>query len=251
MIYYYSATGNTRYAADYLGKLLNEKTENILDCKSTPDLSEEKMIGIMFPIYCWGIPPTVSEFIEKIQAEISEDCYLWSVCTCGDEAGTAMRQLKRRFAKTRGRGLDLTASLIMPNTYVLLPGFDVDKPEIEQQKLEAAPKRLDEIAEKIKNRLTGIYDVSEGSAPALRSMLFPLFDKWGIYPSHWKVSEKCIGCGKCEKICPAKNILLRDSHPVWGKNCNSCCACFHVCPVKAISYGNITRNKSQYICPLK
>ena len=252
MIYLYSATGNTKYAAEYLGSLLNETCINILDKhEPLPFPEDEEPIGIMFPIYCWGVPPVVSRFLENLLFKrISKERYVWGVCTCGDEAGTAMKSLNRRLTAHRGRPADALCSLIMPNTYVLLPGFDVDSQETENNKLKNAPGRLEEIADMIRNRQTGIYDVKEGSLPSLRSAVFPIFKKWGINTNWWHVSERCIGCGKCAASCPADNIRMIDSLPHWGKNCFSCCACFHCCPVNAISYSSFTKGKSQYRLPL-
>ena len=250
MIFYYSATGNTRYAAKYIGEKLHDETINILLAGENyvlPDGNEP--VGLMFPIYCWGIPPVVSRFIDKLFPQIALERYFWSACTCGDEAGTAMRGLTRNLKKHRGRGADAVWSVIMPNTYVLLPGFDVDKAEVEKEKLEMAPLRLDGIASLISDRASGICDVHEGSLPGFRSALFPVFKKWGVNTRWWHVSDSCIACGKCVSICPAKNIRLTAERPEWGQKCFSCCACYHCCPVKAISYSWFTKNKSQYLCP--
>lgn len=250
MIYYYSATGNTRYAARLLGSLLNEKTADLLHTETSvlsPD--DDEPLGFMFPVYCWGIPPVVRRFLEAVLPQVSAGRYLWAACTCGDEAGTSMRQLNRDIRKIRGREADALWSIIMPNTYVLLPGFDVDSAETEKSKLEKAPERISHISRLIMSRATGVYDVCQGSLPALRSAIFPVFKKWGVNTRWWHVSDACIGCGRCERICPAKNIFMADSRPLWGKRCFSCCACYHCCPVKAISYASFTKNKSQYLCP--
>ena len=249
MIFYYSATGNTHFAARYLADKLGVEAVNILELTDIP--VPEDSVGLMFPIYCWGIPPVFSRFIAKLLPKITTKTYLWAACTCGDEAGVAMKRLDRFIQRSRGRGVDAIWSVIMPNTYVLLPGFDVDSEAVEEQKLSEAPARLDRIALQIKNRESGIYDVKEGSLPALRSAIFPLFVKWGMSPKRWHVSDACIGCGKCERICPAKNITMSEERPKWGDNCYSCCACYHCCPMQAISYANFTKGKSQYLCPLK
>lgn len=248
MIYFYSATGNSRFAAEYLAEKLDDKAINLLSEEANEYMPEKgEAVGFLFPIYCWGIPPVVSGFLEKISRNLSNGRYVWAVCTCGDEAGIAMRQLNLRIEEMRGLEADALFSLIMPNTYVLLPGFDVDKPDVEAGKLRKAPSRLDEIAAAVGSRRKGIYDVHEGSVPALRTRtLFPLFEKWGVFPKYWKSSDECIGCGKCASSCPARNITMADGRPHWGPRCFSCCACFHVCPVKAVNYGSITRNKSQY-----
>lgn len=250
MIFYYSATGNTRFCADSLAESLHEELLDILSL-SQADLSlkEVRSVGFIFPIYCWGIPPVMKKFMEEVFPKIPEDCYVWTVCTCGDEAGTAMRQVDKLLIRMRGRGVDATYSVIMPNTYVLLPGFDVDKPEIEKEKLRLAPLRISEIANSLKTRTRGVYEVKEGSVPALRSAIYPLFIKWGVNPKKWYASDACVGCGKCEKICPARNISMVESRPRWASRCFSCCGCFHVCPVHAVNYGSITRHKSQYLFP--
>ena len=251
MIFYYSATGNTRFCVDFLAERLHSEARNILE--TSPDscsLREISSVGFMFPIYCWGIPPVMKKFLETVFPMLPEDCYVWTVCTCGDETGTAMKQFDKLLKKHRGRGADAVYSVIMPNTYVLLPGFDVDKPQIEKEKLNRAPERLSAIADSIRERKTGVYDVTQGSLPALRSAVYPLFVKWGVNPKLWRASDACTGCGKCAGICPARNITMSDRRPVWASRCFSCCACFHVCPVNAVAYGSITRNKSQYICPL-
>lgn len=247
MIFFYSATGNTRYCADYLAESLDEELCNLLD--ADPDklnLEKYDTIGFMFPIYCWGIPPVVSRFIEKIAGRIPRESYLWAACTCGDEAGVAMRKLGEHLSIKRGKEPDALFSIIMPNTYVLLPGFDVDPPLVRDEKLNLAPLRLNAISRIIEARRSEVFDVTEGSFPALRSALFPIFEKWGVSPKRWKASDSCIGCGKCALICPARNITMEDHKPVWGNDCFSCCACFHICPENAISYGKATRNKSQY-----
>lgn len=60
----------------------------------------------------------------------------------------------------------------------------------------------------------------------------------------WKIS--CVGCGKCEKLCPLNNVELVDKKPVWHDRCTHCMACIGNCPVNAIQYGDITKDKEPY-----
>lgn len=258
-IFYYSATGNTRFAAEALASRLSLEAVSILDVSdgaAALNVSKDhscrlEAVGFMFPIYCWGIPPVFQAFMNRVLPAIKEDTYVWSVCTCGDEAGIAMKLFDSALRRARGRGADALFSLIMPNTYVLLPGFDVDSREVEEAKLEKAPGRLEEIAAIIEARGERVFDVHQGSLPALRTRaLFPLFRRWGVSTRLWHSLDTCIGCGNCARICPARNIVMEDGRPSWGSDCFSCCACFHCCPVNAVQYGSITKSKSQYLCPL-
>ena len=142
--------------------------------------------------------------------------------------------------------LQASWSLIMPNVYVLLPGFGTDPKDVVEAKLNAAIKRLGEIADKIKEHAT-VADVHLGPMAKLKTaLIYPLFKKWGVNTKKWHYTDACIGCGKCAKACPVGNIAMSDRHPKWGNDCTSCCACYHVCPTKGAQYGKITRGMGQY-----
>lgn len=55
--------------------------------------------------------------------------------------------------------------------------------------------------------------------------------------THVQVDEKkCVGCGKCVKVCPQKALALVDRKSQVDVNkCIGCFECITVCPVKAIS----------------
>lgn len=60
------------------------------------------------------------------------------------------------------------------------------------------------------------------------------------------VTNKCIGCGKCERNCPLGNIHSVNKKPVWGRTCTQCCACIGGYPESAIEYGKKSIGKSRY-----
>ncbi|MCM1006017.1 MAG: EFR1 family ferrodoxin [Prevotella sp.] len=254
MIYYYSGTGNSANVANELSRLIGEKHPPVnipaaLQSASLDVYTTDK-IGFVFPIYSWGVPPVVLDFTARLPREIFYKRYIWAVCTCGDEAGNAMKKFAKTIKKISDRQLDLCMSVIMPNTYVLLPGFDVDTHDIAEEKLKAANTRLRLIADYIKEKKSCFYDVNTGSMPGLRSLVYPFFKKWGMNTKKWKATNNCISCGLCTRICPVNNVNLSENgKPVWGTNCLSCCACFHVCPKHAVEYGKVTCKKGQYLFP--
>lgn len=265
MIYYFSGTRNSRYAAYRIGSMIGEEVRFIpsLDpyaerlnlsgdepAGHSQDTCENKSIGFVFPVYAWGVPPIVMEFIEKLpeafwQSVRERRLSVWCVATCGDETGMAVEMLQKGLAR---RGIELAGSwsLIMPNVYVLLPGFGVDTKDVETQKLSEAVGRLEHIAECINN---GKWedDVHLGPWPRVKTrVVYPLFRKWGVNTKKWHYTDACIGCGKCAHACPVGNIAMLEGRPKWGTDCTSCCACYHVCPTRGAQYGTITKKAGQY-----
>ncbi len=59
-------------------------------------------------------------------------------------------------------------------------------------------------------------------------------------------TDKCIGCGKCAKLCPLNNITMTDGRPRWLHPCAHCMACLGNCPTEAIEYRNRTEAKPKY-----
>lgn len=242
MIYYFSGTGNSRYIAEQLADKMTDRATFI----PTADFNGyTDVIGFVFPIYSWGVPPIVLDFIESLPHCENRNIYSYMVATCGDDIGLSTEMLRDALTK-KGITLNAAFSIQMPNTYVLLPGFDVDSTEVENKKLKAAELRINEIANMLNNRKE-VIDVTKGSIPWLKTkVVYPLFTKYGIDTKKWHTTIDCTGCGMCSKICPVSNISIVDGHPKWGKQCVSCTACYHTCPHNAIKYGNLTTKKGQY-----
>ena len=246
MIFYFSAEGNSRYVAGRLGERLGEEVTDIADLDfdfANLGKYSGEILVIVSPVYSWGLPVPVKEFLHTLRPWRG---YAYGVLTCGDDTGMAHRMLVDEAAKS-GVKIAGVSSIQMPNTYVILPGFDVDSDERRDAKLKAAPARIAEIADAIAERRKG-FDVVTGGMPKLKtSLIYPLFLRYGINPSKFRTTDTCSGCGQCAASCPLKNITLNaDKRPEWGKNCVSCLKCYHICARHAIQYGQITRHKGQY-----
>lgn len=174
------------------------------------------------------------------------------VSTCGDDIGET-HVMWRRLIHECDWTPCATFSVIMPNTYVLLPGFDVDSKAIEQDKLDQAPERIEAIAKKINSGWEG-DDVTTGSFKRMKTAWFyPFFMRHLTSPKPFHaVKDSCIKCGRCIKTCPMDNITWgKDKYPLWNENCEMCLACYHCCPVHSVAYGNKTAKKGQYMFPLE
>ena len=250
MIFYFSGCGNTRWAAWNMANIQNEPLFFIPevmkgDCSFTLQNSEK--IGFLFPVYSWAQPDIVTRFIQRLKLNNYRGQYLFMVCTCGDDAGLT-RQVFASSLERRGWRLDSAFSIRMPNTYICLPGFHVDRLAHRKEKLENAPSRLQYINERVSQKVSGQFDVVQGSWPWAKTHLIqPLFQRFLIDDGPFHATGKCIGCKTCERSCPVGNIDMMDGRPGWQHQCTLCLGCYHHCPTHAIEYGRWTAGKEQYI----
>lgn len=254
MIIYFSGTGNTRHCAEALAQKLSETTFEIkggmLLAPSLSTLtSNDRRILWMFPVYSWGIPPVVESFIRRAGLEFAKDAVHHLVLTCGDDIGQTDRQW-RKIMTERSLCTGKAFSVIMPNTYVLMKGFDVDSPEVENAKITASAKRIDEIAALLAEQSEAgeFSDVTRGRFAGIKSrVIYPWFVRHAMSPKPFHPTDHCTGCGLCVHSCPLGNITITgNSRPHWSNACALCLRCYHMCPVHAVAYGNKTANKGQY-----
>ena len=72
MIFYFSGTGNTRWAAMQISEKTNEKLVDItkeIGKHTTYKLDEGELIGFCFPIHGWRPPLIMRKFIEQLSIE--------------------------------------------------------------------------------------------------------------------------------------------------------------------------------------
>ena len=251
MIFYFSGTGNTRWAAQELAAATNEKLFFIPEelkttCEYTLDADER--IGFCFPIHGWQPPHIVREFISRLRIQSPLGHYAYALCTCGDSTGLAVQMLRKELA-ARSIELQSCQSLIMPESYVCLPFMYTDTPERERQKKNQAKLDLEAYTKVVKERQVGYSRLTLGLTPwTFSHVIGAYFNRFMITDKKFTVdSDVCTHCGRCAKECPVDNIEF-NSMPKWrnDSSCTCCLSCYHHCPVHAINYGSITRRRGQY-----
>ncbi|MCI6159998.1 MAG: EFR1 family ferrodoxin [Prevotella sp.] len=253
MIFYFSGTGNTKWAAQKISKAVGEKLINIAeeiekDC--IYQLSSDERVGFCFPVHGWRPPFIVRKFIAKMHIEKIKDNFCWALCTAGDDIGLTMEYLDRDLKKV-GLKVQSVFSLIMPESYVGLPFMNVDNEEKERYKKQTSASQLEQIIQFVKNSRMGITMTYKGHWPRINSYLLgEFFVRRLVTDKHFYVKKKiCVTCGKCVKSCPVGNMNGGIGKlPEWKHTgrCVTCFSCYHHCPIHAIEYGSRTKNKGQY-----
>lgn len=251
MIYFFSGTGNSRAVSSQLAELTHDKAISCLDARISEDISggQPDVLGLVFPVHAWGPPKVYATFLRECLHALPNHppSYTYMVCTCGDDIGRTDRLIRNTLLQ-QGITLDSAFSITMPNTYIGLPGFNVDKPALAIKKLQEAMQKVKEISVSISSRAKGISDVRPGSMPSLKTyVLRPLFHRFLTGDRKFRTSQ-CRQCGTCAKICPLHNIVIeKASGPSWQGNCTDCLACYHSCPFHCIRYGHNSNEKGQYL----
>ena len=270
MILYFSGTGNSKWAAKTLALETGDTLVSIpevinSDCSFT--IEKDEHVGFIFPIHGWRVPNIVKEFLTKLTIKtLGEDTshvkhYCFCLVTAGDSIGKAMERFQQQLKSvTVNDALSLKAvcSLIMPESYVGLPGMDVDTKEKELEKKELASKQLKEFFNILKqrphkdsNQIWGWNQLIRGPIPSFFSgPVGGFFERFLITDKPFHVdSRRCVKCGICANVCPVSDI--KDGlgfEPEWLHNgkCLTCFSCYHHCPHHAIEFGKRTQKKGQY-----
>lgn len=270
MIFYFSGTGNSKWVAKTLALETGDTLVSIpevinSDCSFT--LEKDEHVGFIFPIHGWRVPNIVKEFLTKLTIKtLGEDTshvkhYCFCLVTAGDSIGKAMERFQQQLKNVAvGDALSLKAvcSLIMPESYVGLPGMDVDTKEKELEKKELASKQLKEFSNILKqrphkdsNQIWGWNQLIRGPIPSFFSgPVGGFFERFLITDKPFHVdSRRCVKCGICANVCPVSDIKGGLGYePEWLNNgkCLTCFSCYHHCPHHAIEFGKRTQKKGQY-----
>lgn len=251
MIFYFSATGNSKYVALKIATEIREDPIAITDCVKKHEfifeVKDHEKIGFVTPVYFWGLPSIVYEFLENLELRMpdSQHPYIYHVATFGTTIGQAGHMVNE-LLKQRSLSLDGRFSVQMPDTWT--PVFDLSDKEKIKKINHKAENQIADVAEKIKRESAGDFSRRKVPMTAVK-MYYPLYEKQRE-TKYFMVKDSCIGCGLCAKKCPVEAIEIQESRPVWVKEkCTLCLGCLHHCPTFAIQYGKRTKKHGQYVHP--
>ena len=248
MILYFSATGNSEYAAKRIGKETDDDVTGLFERIRSGDYSEihsQRPWVIVAPTYAWRIPRILQQWLKRTSLSGNREIYF--VMTCGGSIGNAGKYLEKLCAekKMNYRGC---MKITMPENYIAL--FTTPTAGEAAEIIRQAETVIDGAARFIRNedpfpqpKITLGDKISSG---IVNRIFYPMF----VHAKKFYATDRCISCGKCAEVCPTDAIHLTSladksaiqiGHAVWIKeNCVpltdgvECGNCARHCPTGAI-----------------
>lgn len=246
MILYFTGTGNSKYAAEYIGSKINEVPVNLFERLKNRDYSELNSATpfvICTPTYAWQIPHILRNWLAKTKFSGNRDIYF--VMTCGGEIGNAEKYLNELCQKINMNYMGC-AEIVMPENYIAM--FDAPTPEQEDEIMASADIKLNSIALQIANKKRLPENRASVTGKINSSVVNDVFYALFVKDKKFTASDACIGCGLCQKKCVMNNIKITEGKPQWLGNCTHCMACISYCPTGAIEYGTHSKGLRRYSC---
>jgi ferredoxin len=251
-IYYFSATGNslslTRNLATKLGNCEIVPIAKAV-CNETIKITSPR-IGIVFPVFAWGMPRIVEEFVNKLS--FSSNPYVFAVATCVAIQGNTLKDLKKAL---RLKGADLHAGFAVKSgrsSLMQLNSLDKIIMKLDRNRLhiESAEYRLPKLVAAIEKLGKHRPETSSWTANIFGSMFHGLaVNAFKNIDNTFVVENSCKSCGNCAKLCPRSNIVIENGRPSFQHNCELCHACIQWCPNFAIKHPNFDNTLNQYHHP--
>lgn len=248
IIWYFTGTGNSLSAAKRAAAALGTDAElrPMASVQGQPVEIDASRVGFVFPVYSFGLPRIVKEFVEGITS-IKAD-RVFAIATCGGGPGGTLAQLQK-LLEAKGVHLDAAVAVTYPGNCI--PLYAAPSEERCATMIAGGETAVDTFMKDFmagRQRLPGI--LSRIGEVLFRPLNAGFRSSVRRSDRFFRAEETCTRCGLCMNICPAGNIAPGpDGRPVWGGRCEACFACLNLCPVEAIQYGWLTRGRRRYKHP--
>ena len=233
---YFSGTGNSRYAAELFCREYDKDAiaYTIEDDEVLKAVNSADMIVFSYPVQFSTVPKIMRDFVTD-NKELWRNKKVFMIATMGLFSGDGSGML--------GRLLESCGAEVIGGLHLKMPDSIADEKALKRP-LEKNKELVKQAEQKIKESVRQLkegHPTQEGIG-----LLYRLAGFWGQrayfghktreYSSKLRIEkEDCIGCGKCEKLCPMKNITIVEHKAVSGDRCTMCYRCINKCPKQAIT----------------
>ncbi len=233
---YFSGTGNSKYAAQLFCKEYDSESEtySIEDSEALTAATDADLIIFAYPVQFSTVPKIMRDYITD-HNELWMNKKVFIIATMGLFSGDGSGLL--------GRLLQSCGATVIGGLHLKMPDSIADEKALKRplEKNRELVKQADRKIKESVKRLKAGNPTREGIGVLYRLAGFfgqraYFGHKTARYSSKLKIdNDKCIGCGICEKLCPMKNISIKEQKAVSSDSCTMCYRCINKCPGQAIT----------------
>ncbi len=231
-VFYFTGTGNSLYVAKEITKNIVGDVEYIRITEDKLNYkTDSKFICFVYPTYDFNAPSLVKRFVESVT--IPKDAYVVLYATSGGKTGNSISTVKK-ILENKNIKISNAFNTVFPDNSVI-----IQKSKEENKKIIFnATKEVNINSIQIRNKkiVTNKKLEDNSLSDKILGKGMEIVVKKYYQFQNIKASDECTGCKICTKVCPTKNIEIKEKRAVCGNNCEMCLACIHVCPHKALSY---------------
>jgi len=231
IIYYFSGTGNSLWAALRIAEEIGgAEVVSVRCCPESVPAEDASVIGFVCPVYEWDMPGAMKDFVKALS--INPNAYIFMVATYIAIHGRCFETMEHLLTEKGahlhyGRALRCVASQC--TAYAPFPPERLMLPRME--------KKLKAICKELCAGKSSAYPPMSALARRLYPKLMtPYMEVEHEYDKGFYTDQRCVGCATCAKVCPTQNITMEGKRPAWNHRCHGCMACVAYCPTKAIQF---------------
>lgn len=243
-IHYFSGTGNTERAVNWISDRLRESeiTSTITKVENgiNPDIGDEDFHIFAFPVYGFSAPRTFIKYVKNIRNIDRKQTAILSINGAEFSKGKLIdgysayaSEYIENILKKKNFDVFLLENISFPVnwTQVMNPPKDDEIKTI----LEKSKKEIEAFSDSFINMKTRITR-SGFIGKYIFQIFIPIFANFaGRMLGKLYISDKnCNYCKVCSKNCPTQNIKFFGKTPVWGIKCVGCNRCINICPRRSI-----------------
>lgn len=238
-ILYFSGTGNTKFVAEKFDREL--KANGI----KTEIHSIEEAVSIepdTYDLLILGCPkyyeyPTL-HFVNYLKQKLptSKNAIpVLAFCTQTGPLETNFKGMAKILAR-KNHQLIVSKSFPIANNFLIFKSFQPTDDQDAKNRIKQINPQVKELVSALLNKKVKMEQVGTFLGGMEHAVAISCDKLFPVFAMKYSVSEECIHCGLCAKMCPKQNIAMKAGKLEFGRNCMFCMRCINLCPANAILY---------------
>ena len=243
VMFYFSATGNSKYIAELFSEHMDCPCYSIEDRDDySAEINLADSVAFCYPIYGSRVPRIMRDFVFKHHDRL-QNKRIVILCTQMYFSGDGARVFADMLPSAE---VAYAEHILMPNNVCNLFIIPLASDKNVRKYIEKAQIKIKSVCDDIKAGIVKKRGFNRFSRMlgSIQGRLMPMLEE--KYKSTVRVNNDCTNCRICVNNCPMKNLVSENNKIIQQNNCIICYRCVNNCPKKAITTSWHGKVKKQY-----